>query len=158
MKKILLFVIIFIVGLGAGAAGIVFLEPSMLSHTPPPVIEAVPFSSKTAVAITETSIQSNLAGNSHYVSFDLEFEVMPAALTAAGGSATAASGGSGTGSAELDAKIRNQLIALARSTPYSELVSSGGMTVFKDQVSAILQSIFGPDSVSDIYFSNLLTQ
>lgn len=158
MKKILLFIVIFIVGLGAGAAGIVFLEPSLLSRTPAPVIESVPFSAKTAIAVTETGIQSNLAGNSHYVSFDLEFEVMPAALKAAGGMATAASGSSGTGSAVLDAKIRNQLIALARSTPYTEFTSSGGITVFKDQVSRVLQSIFGPGSVSDIYFSKLLTQ
>ncbi|NMP23076.1 flagellar basal body-associated FliL family protein [Sulfobacillus harzensis] len=158
MKKILLFVIVFIVGLGAGAAGIIFMEPSMLSHTPPPVIESVPFNPQTAVPITETGIQSNLAGNTHYVSFDLEFEVMPAALKSAGGTATASSGSTGTGSALLDAKIRNQLIALARSTPYSEFTSSGGITVFKDQVSTILQSIFGPGSVSDVYFSNLLTQ
>lgn len=158
MKKLLLFLIIFIVGLGAGAAGIIFLEPSLLSHTPAPVIEAVPFSAKTAITVTETGIQSNLANNSHYISFDLNFQVMPAALTAQGGTAAGASGGSGTGSAELDAKIRNELIALARSTPYSEFTSSGGLTVFKSQVSDILQSIFGPGSVSGIYFSNLLTQ
>ncbi len=158
MKKILLFIVIFIVGLAAGALGIVFMEPSMLSHTPAPVIESVPFSSKKAVPVTETGIQSNLASNSHYVSFDLEFEVMPEALKSAGGTATASSGSSGTGSALLDAKIRNQLIALARSTPYTEFTSSGGITVFKDQVSEILQSIFGPGSVSNIYFSNLLTQ
>lgn len=158
MKKILLFVIIFIVGLGAGAAGIVFLEPSMLSHTPPPVIASVPFNSKTAVSVTETGIQSNLAGNSHYVSFDLEFQVAGPALKSAGGTAAASSGSSGTGSAALDAQIRNQLIALARSTSYTEFSSSGGLTVFKSQVSDVLQSIFGPGTVKNIYFSNLLTQ
>ncbi len=158
MKKILLFIIVFVVGLGAGAGGIIFLEPSMLSHTPPPVIESAPFDPKTAVSITETGIQSNLAGNSHYVSFDLEFQVTPAALKAAGGVSSSASGGSGTGSSALDAQIRNQLIALARSTPYSVFLSSGGLTLFKDQVSEVLQSIFGPGTVKNIYFSNLLTQ
>lgn len=154
----LLFLVIFVVGLGAGAAGIVFLEPALLSHTPAPVIEAVAFNAKKAVTVTESGIQSNLAGNSHYVSFDLTFEVMPVALTAAGGSTAGASGGTGTGSPELDAKIRNQLIALARSTPYTEFSSSGGLTVFKAQVQNVLQSVFGPSSVEDIYFSNLLTQ
>ena len=159
MKKILLFVIIFVVGLGAGAGGIITLEPSMLSKTPAPVIQSVPFDAKTAVSVSETSIQSNLAGNNHYVSFDLEFSVMPAALTSAGGSATAgSSGGSGTGSAQLDAEIRNQLIALARSTPYSLFSTSGGLTVFKAEVSEVLQSIFGPGSIGNVYFSNLLTQ
>ena len=158
MKRILLFVIIFVVGLGVGAGGIVTLFPSMLSHTPPPVIQSAPFDPKTAVSITETGIQSNLAQSSHYVSFDLEFQVSPAALASAGGSAASASGGTGTGSPSLDAEIRNQLIALARSTNYSEFSTSGGLTVFKAQVSDILQSIFGPGSVQNIYFSNLLTQ
>jgi flagellar basal body-associated protein FliL len=158
LKKILVYLVTFIVGLAAGAAGIVFLEPSLLSHTPPPIVEAVPFNPKTAVSVTESDIQSNLAGIGHYVSFDLEFQVMPQALTAAGGSVAGAAGGSGTGSPVLDAKIRNQLIALARSTTYGELTSSGGLTVFKDEVSEILQSIFGPDTVGNIYFSDLLTQ
>lgn len=159
MKKILLFVIIFIVGLAAGAGGIIELEPSLLSHTPAPVVEAAPFNAKTAVAITETGIESNLAQTQHYISFDLEFEVTPEALTTAGGSPTAAAGGSGgTGSTRLDAEIRNQLIALARSTPYAQFSNSGGITVFRDQVSEILQSIFGPGTVQDVYFSNLLTQ
>ena len=158
MKKILVFVIVFVLGLAGGAAGIIFLQPSLLSQKPAPVIEAVPFNPKTAVPVTETSIQSNLAGNTHYVSFDLEFQVMPAALTSAGGSVTGAAGGTGTGSSVLDARIRNQLIALARSTSYAELTGSGGLTVFKAEVSTMLQSIFGPGTVSNIYFSNLLTQ
>lgn len=159
MKRILLFVIIFVVGLAAGAGGIIKLEPSMLSKAPSPVIESAPFSAKTAISITETGIESNLSQSQHYISFDLEFEVTPAALTSAGGNAAAATGGSGgTGSTKLDAEIRNQLIALARSTPYSQFSSSGGLTVFKADVSEILQSIFGPGTVQDVYFSNLLTQ
>ncbi len=158
LKKILVFVIIFVVGLGAGAGGIITLEPSLLSKTPPPVVQSVPFDAKTAVSVSETGIQSNLSGNNHYVSFDLEFSVMPAALTSAGGTVAGAAGGSGTGSAQLDAEIRNQLIALARATPYSLFSTSGGLTVFKAEVSEILQSIFGPGSIGKIYFSNLLTQ
>ncbi len=159
MKKILLFLMIFVVGLAVGAGGIIKLEPSLLSHSPAPVVEAAPFNSKTAVSVTETGIQSNLAQAQHYISFDLEFEVTPAALTAAGGSVTAAAGGAGgTGSPKLDADIRNQLIALARSTSYAEFTNSGGLTVFRDQVSTILESIFGPGTIRDVYFSNLLTQ
>ena len=158
MKRILIFVAIFVVGLAIGAGGIIKFEPSMLSHAPPPVVESAPFNPKTAVSVSETGIQSNLAQTNHYINFDLEFEVSGSALTSAGGSATAATGGSGTGSAQLDAQIRNQLIALARSTPYSEFTTSGGLTVFKDQVSEILQSIFGPGTVQNVYFSNLLTQ
>lgn len=130
----------------------------MLSHAPAPVVEALPFNAKKAIPITETGIQSNLAGQTHYVSFDLQFEVMPGALKSAGGKATASSSTSGTGSAELDAKIRNELIALARSTSYGQLTSSGGLTAFKAQVTEVLDSIFGPGAVGDVYFSNLLTQ
>lgn len=158
MKRILVFVAIFVLGLAVGAGGIIKFKPSMLSHTPPPVILSAPFDAKTAVSVTETGIQSNLAQTNHYISFDLDFQVSPAALTSAGGSAASASGGTGTGSSALDAEIRNQLIALARSTPYSEFANSGGLSVFRDQVSEILQSIFGPGTVQKIYFSNLLTQ
>ncbi|PSR23367.1 MAG: flagellar basal body protein FliL [Sulfobacillus acidophilus] len=158
MKKMLLFAVIFIVGLAVGAGGIIFLEPSMLSHTPAPVVLSAPFNPKTAVSVTESGIESNLAQTDHYISFDLEFQVSPAALTSAGGSASGAAGGSGTGSATLDAQIRNELIALARSTSYAALTSSGGLTVFKAEVSEILQSIFGPGQVQNIYFSDLLTQ
>lgn len=158
MKRILMLVGIFIVGLAIGAGGIIKFEPSLLSKTPPPVVEAAPFNAKTAVSITESGIESNLAQTTHYISFDLEFQVAGPALTAAGGSASAAAGSGGTGSAPLDAEIRNQLIALARSTPYAEFSNSGGLTVFKDQVSEVLQSIFGPGTVQNVYFSNLLTQ
>jgi flagellar FliL protein len=149
---------IFIIGLALGAGGIIKFEPSLLSKTPAPVVVSAPFNAKTAVSVTETGIQSNLAQTSHYINFDLEFQVSGPALTTAGGSAAAAAGGTGTGSTSLDAEIRNKLIALARSTPYSEFTSSGGLTVFKSQVSDILQSIFGPGTVQNIYFSNLLTQ
>ncbi len=159
MKRILLFVGIFIVGLAIGAGGIIKFEPSLLSHAPAPVIESAPFNPKTAVSVTESSVESNLAGGQHYINFNVTFEVTPAALTALGGSATAAASGSGgTGSPQLDAEVRNQLIALCRATPYSLFSSSGGLTVFKDEVTEILESIFGPGTVRNVYFSNLLTQ
>jgi len=74
-----------------------------------------------------------------------------------GGSAQGASGG-GTGSPALDARIRNALINLARSTSYSQLNSSGGTATFRLQVDEVLQSVFGPGTIGRVYFPSLLTQ
>ncbi|MCY0865282.1 MAG: flagellar basal body-associated FliL family protein [Sulfobacillus sp.] len=160
MKKVLVYLIVFILGVAGGAAGIIFLDPSLLSHQPAPVVEALPYNPSQAVSVTETGIESNLSGNVHYVNFDVEFQVMPQALTGAGGTASGSgsSGSGGTGSPVLDARIRNALIALARSTTYQQLTSSGGMTVFKAEVSTVLQSIFGPGTIGNIYFPSFLTQ
>ena len=127
MKKILLYVLVLVLGLAIGAGGIIYLEPSLLSKTPAPVVESLPFNQKTAVSVTEAEIESNLSFPNHYISFEIEFSVTPQALMAQGGIATAASGGTGTGSANLDAKIRNAMINLARSTSYAQLTSSGGL-------------------------------
>lgn len=158
MRNVIIYFVILIVGIGVGAGGIIYLEPSLLSKTPAPVVESIPYNAAKAVPITETNIESNLSNPSHYIRFDLQFSVAPEALTSAGGSATAAAGGTGTGSAALDAKIRNAMINLARSSAYSQLIASGGISTFKLQVKEVLESIFGPGTVGHVYFSNLITQ
>lgn len=157
IKRILLYGLILIIGAIGGASGIVFGAPSLLSHAPRPVVESAPFNSAKAISITESGIQSNLSGSNHYVRFDVEFLVSPPALIAQGGSAQGASGG-GTGSPALDARIRNALINLARSTSYSQLNSSGGTATFRLQVDEVLQSVFGPGTIGRVYFPSLLTQ
>ncbi|AUW94961.1 MAG: flagellar basal body protein FliL [Sulfobacillus thermosulfidooxidans] len=158
MKKFLVFVLVFLLGAGAGAAGLIFGDPSLLSHAPKPVVEALPYNPLTAVSVTESGIESNLGSSGHYVSFNVEFDVALAALTSQGGSKAGAEGGSGTGSPVLDARIRNDLINLARSTPYHEFTASGGLSTFKTQVRTVLESIFGPNTIGPIYFSSLMTQ
>ncbi len=158
MRNIIIYLVILIIGVGVGAGGIIYLEPSLLSKTPAPVVESIPYNAAKAVPITETNIESNLANSSHYIRFDLQFSVAPPALISAGGSATAAAGGTGTGSAALDAKIRNAMINLARSTTYGQLTTSGGVSTFKLLVKEVLQSIFGPGTIGPIYFPNLITQ
>jgi flagellar FliL protein len=158
VKKILIFVLIFLLGAGAGAAGLVFGAPALLSHAPKPVIEALPYNPETAVSVTESAIESNLGSSGHYLSFNLEFDVTPAGLRSQGGTTAGAAGGSGTGSPVLDAKIRNDLINLARSMPYNEFTSSGGLSTFKIQVKTVLEGVFGPGSIGPIYFSSLMTQ
>lgn len=158
MKKILAYVLVLVLGLAIGAGGIIFFEPSLLSKAPAPVVESLPFNPKTAVSVTESDIESNLSVPNHYISFELEFSVAPQALQAQGGSATAASGGTGTGSANLDAKIRNAMINLARSTSYGQLTSSGGLATFKAEIKEILEGIFGPGTIGQVYFPSLMTQ
>lgn len=158
MKKLLVFVLVFVLGAGAGAAALIFGVPSLLSHTPKPVVEALPYNPLTAIPVTESGIQSNLGSSGHYVSFNLEFDVALPALTAQGGTKAGADGGTGTGSTVLDAKIRNDLINLARSTPYHEFTTSGGLSTFKVQVKTVLESVFGPGTVGPVYFSSLMTQ
>lgn len=158
MRNVIIYLVILIIGVGVGAGGIIYLEPSMLSKTPAPVVEAIPYNAAKAVQITETNIESNLSNPSHYIRFDLQFAVAPQALKSAGGNATAAAGGTGTGSPGLDAKIRNAMINLARSSSYSQLTASGGISTFKLQVKEVLESIFGPGTVGQVYFPNLITQ
>ncbi len=158
MKKVLVFVLIFLFGAGAGAAGLIFGAPSLLSHKPRPIVASLPYNPSQAVGVTETGIESNLATSGHYVRFDLEFSVTKEALNAQGGSSAGAQGGTGTGSPQLDAKIRNDLINLVRSIPYGEFTSSGGLSTFKTQVKGVLESIFGPGTIGPIYFSSLMTQ
>lgn len=158
MKKVLIYVVIFLFGSGSGAAALVLGAPSLLSHNPRPVVASVPYNPATAIGVTQTGIESNLATSGHYIRFDVEFSVTKAALLAQGGSTAAAQGNTGTGSAQLDAKIRNSLINLARSTPYQELTQSGGLSTFKTQVKGVLESIFGPGTIGPVYFSSLMTQ
>ncbi|MCL4318977.1 MAG: flagellar basal body-associated FliL family protein [Firmicutes bacterium] len=158
MKKVLIFLLIFLLGAGSGAAALILGAPSLLSHKPSPIVASLPYNPSQAIGVTETGIESNLSTSGHYVRFDLEFSVTKEALRAQGGSATQAQGGAGTGSPELDAKIRNDLISLARSLPYGEFSSSGGLSTFKTQVKGVLESIFGPGTIGPIYFSSLMTQ
>ena len=158
MKKVLVFILVFILGAGAGAASLIFGAPSLLSHKPRPIVASLPYNPAQAVPVTETGIESNLGTAGHYVRFDLEFSVTKEALLAQGGSSSQAQGGSGTGSPELDVKIRNDLISLARTIPYAELTSSGGLSSFRTQVKGVLESIFGPGTIGPIYFSSLMTQ
>ncbi|MCY0881902.1 MAG: flagellar basal body-associated FliL family protein [Firmicutes bacterium] len=161
MKKIVGYILAFVLGLAGGAAGLIFGDPSLLSHTPAPVIQAVPYNSQKAVPIAESNVESNLSSSGHYVRFDLEFSVMPQALTAAGVPASSSSSGSGSGTtlpAALNAKVLNALTNLARSTSYQQLESSGGVATFKAETTEVLESIFGPNSVGNVYFSTFLTQ
>ncbi len=158
MRNIIIYLVILIIGVGTGTGEIIYLYPSLLSKAPAPVVESIPYNAAKAVPITETNIESNLSNPSHYIRFDLQFSVEPQALTSAGGNATAAAGGTGTGSSRLDAKIRNALINLARSSSYSQITTSGGVSTFKLQVKEVLESIFGPGTIGQVYFPNLITQ
>ncbi|MBX5467174.1 MAG: flagellar basal body-associated FliL family protein [Firmicutes bacterium] len=159
MKKLLLPLLALIIGIGIGVAGSKFLLPGHgLKPGTTPTATAPAFNPKQAVAIQFDSVQSNLADSGHYINFSLSFSVMPTVLTAQGGVASAAAGSGGTGNAALDARIRNALLNLARSTSYQQLLSSGGVSTFKREVSLVLQSIFGPGTVHDIYFSQFLVQ
>ncbi len=158
MRKVMIYLLVWIVGIAMGAGGIIYLEPSMLSKAPAPVVESLPYNPQTAVPITESDIESNLSNVNHYINFTLEFSVAPQALTTAGGSATAAAGGTGTGSTTLDAKIRNAMINLARSSSYGQLTSTGGLSTFKEQVTEVLEAIFGPGTIGQVYFPSLMTQ
>lgn len=156
MKRILVFVLVFVLGAAGGAAGVAVLAPGLLHKTPP--ASTVAYSAQTGVTVTESGIESNLADVNHYIRFDIEFAVSPQALTAAGGTVAGAQGGSGTGSAILDARIRNALVDVCRSTSYGAVSTSGGLSTFKADVSEVLQSIFGPGSIGPIYFSSVITQ
>ena len=159
IKRMGMFVLMFVVGLLVGAGGIVEGFPALLSHKPAPIVEAAPFNRLTAVPVTYTGLPSTLSGGQHYLSYSLTFSVMPEALAAQGATAPASgSGTSGTGDPELDAKVENGLVSLARSTSYQQLTSAGGEDTFKAEVSLVLQSIFGPGTVGDIYFPSFMTQ
>jgi flagellar basal body-associated protein FliL len=159
IQRIGMFLVIFVVGVLVGAGGIVEGFPALLSHKPAPIVEAVPYNPLKAVPVSYTGIESDLDGGQHYVDFSLTFSVMPQALTTQGGAAQSSSSGtSGTGNALLDAKVENDLLNLARSTTYQQLSSPGGVDTFKAQVSVVLQSIFGPDTIGDVYFPSFLIQ
>lgn len=158
VKRILGFFLVFVIGVAVGAVGLIKGDPSLLSKRPAPVVESLPVNPLTAISVTEANIESNLAGSSHYVRFDVEFLVAPQALKAQGGNSQGGGSSGGTGSAALDARIRNALIDLARATTYSELTNSGGLSTFRLRVSEVLQSIFGPGTVAHIYFPTLVTQ
>ena len=92
MKRIALLVLTFVVGLMAGAGGIVEGFPALLSHKPAPIVESVPFNPLDAVPLSYTNLQSNLGGGGqHYISFGVTFSIMPQALAAQTGSAASGS-------------------------------------------------------------------
>lgn len=157
MKKLLLFLVVFVLGLGSGAAGVIFLMPSLVGKGSGVTVQARSFHVSQAVSVTESGVESNLSDGNHYVRMDVEFLVMPQALSAQGGKASG-SGSGGTGSAVLDARIRNALIDLCRSTSYTSLTSSGGLSRFKANVLGQLEVIFGPGTVGHVYFPSILTQ
>lgn len=159
MKQILMWGLAFVVGIAVGAGGIVKGFPSLLSKKPAPIVVADPYNPSKAVPVSFTGLESNLAGGSHYINFSLTFSVMPAALATQGGNAGAGGGGTGgTGNSDLNARIQNALLSLARSTSYHQLNAPGGVSTFKSEVSLVLQSIFGPNTVGHIYFPSFLTQ
>ncbi len=159
IKRIGMFVLIFLAGVVIGAGGIVKGFPALLSHKPAPIVEALAFNALKAVPVSYTGLESDLAGGKNYLSYSLTFSIMRQALTAQGGTPSSGSSTtSGTGNPVLDAKVENALLNLARSTSYQELSASGGEETFKAQVSLVLQSIFGPGTIGDVYFPTFLTQ
>lgn len=159
MKQFVMWGLAFVVGVAVGAGGIIKGFPALLSKRPAPIVVAAPYNPAKAVPVSFSSLQSNLAGGGHYINFSITFSVMPAALSTLGGKPSAGgSGTSGTGNPDLDARIQNALLNLARSTSYATLNAPGGMSTFKSEASLVLQSIFGPDTIGHIYFPTFLTQ
>ena len=163
VKSLLRLVLIFLVGLVVGAGGVYFGVPSVVHARAEAAakvkLQPTPFNPKTAVVVTESNLQSDLADPGHYIDLTLSFQVSEAAFVAAGGNPAAAQSGSGgTGSPLLDAKIDNAVIDVLRSTSYGALSSSGGLAVLKMDISTALQSLFGPGTIGGVYFSNLVTQ
>ncbi|MCY0885393.1 MAG: flagellar basal body-associated FliL family protein [Firmicutes bacterium] len=164
LRRMVGFLVAFLVGAAAGAAGLWFGFPHLLTSRPAPAVTAA-FNPAQAVGVTEGDIESNLRQNGHYIRFTVSFAVMPQALKAAEAAAgqtdpaSSSGGGSGgTGSAALDARIRNALIDLCLSTSYNALQSPGGLSAFKAAVKVQLEAIFGPGQVGAVYFPTLLTQ
>lgn len=155
MKRLIVLVLVFVLGVGSGGGAMFMFGKTVLGQGAAP---PAPFNAATAVSVVESSIQSNLAGGSHYVRFSVQFTVAPAALVAAGGTVAGAKGGAGTGSALLDAKIQQDLVELARSTSYTAVTSAGGMSTFRRLVQLVLESVFGNGTIGQVYFPSFLTQ
>lgn len=148
-----------IVGVVIGAGGVMFGLPGHTAKSQSnSAADLQAYNPKQAVTLQFNTINSNLADSGHYINFSVSFSVMPAVLQAQGGVVASGAGSGGTGSPVLDAKIRNALLDLSRSTTYGQLTSSGGVSTFKREVSVVLQSIFGAGTVHDVYFSQFLIQ
>ncbi len=155
MKRLMGWLLIFVLGAAAGGGAMVVFGRSGLGPT---AAAAAAFNPRTAVTVTESSVQSNLAGGTHYVRFTVQFTVSPQALVAAGGTVAGAKGGAGTGSAQLDGEIQQDLVELARATSYTAVTSAGSMSTFRRMVKVVLESVFGNGTIGQVYFPSFLTQ
>lgn len=161
MKKVLMFLIVFLLGLAGGAAGMYYGMPAMIHARAVAAAKVkltpTPFNAAKAILVTESGLQSNLASPGHYIRMDLSFQVSPTAYQAQGGT-TAGGASGGTGSPLLDARIQNMVLDILRSYSFQAVSTSGGLSALKVQISTGLQSIFGPGTIGHVYFSNLVTQ
>lgn len=148
-KSLLLLVLALLVVLGTG--GWMYMTHSH-AHSKQSI---PPLTAKNTTLVTFPSVTSNLQGNTHYISFTVSTLVYTATLTKLGGSTTATSG---TGSTLLDTRVENALTLLSRQTPYQQLQTPTGVTLFQSQIKTQLQKIFGVHSIGTVYFPSLITQ